>query len=61
MKITKEEFKQYDFYVVPVGFQPMGTNQYLFTETVTEESAVKVDSKIFCTETWLKKIEEKFK
>lgn len=52
MKMSKEEFNEHAFHFVPVGFQPMGTNQYLFTDTVSETHAVRVGKNIFCTQRW---------
>lgn len=52
MKLTKSELDEHAFFIVPVGFQPMGTNQFTFTDTVSDTHAVRVGKNIFCTQKW---------
>lgn len=59
MKLTKEEIKKKSFYVVPPGFQVMPPAHFSLWQTVTDEKAVMIDDKIYCTEYWKKDLEKK--
>lgn len=52
MSVDKEDIKDCNFFIVPIGFQPMGTKQFTFTDTVSNENAIRVGKNIFCTEKW---------
>lgn len=52
MKLTKEEIERKSFCIVNEGLSIMAPAHYNHFETVTEERAVMIEERIYCTKSW---------
>jgi hypothetical protein len=59
MKLTKAEIEEKDFHIVNTGLQVLSPNHVNEWHTVTDESAVMVKERIYCTRQWYDNLMER--
>ena len=59
MILTKTQIREKDFYVVNSGLQVLAPNHVNVWHTVTDDSAVMVKERIYCTQKWYDNLMER--